>query len=203
VMSRVVVFSLACLWLAAHPVYSQEAGGECVDVDGCPVACWREEEAELQNKAAAEIKRNFQDNEPPSHSETSCISDYSKIGLDLSLSMFSIPSLGDLLSEAQSVACEATDNYLRSLVRRADLAIELPLGVGLDADLYEGDNRVITVKDDIFDGVVGDLVDGVFDDVIDDIDDGVGPVIDGPPKCIDLDLWDDTECVGDVLDIFK
>ncbi|MDA8663424.1 hypothetical protein N9L66_00490 [Porticoccaceae bacterium] len=152
----------------------ESSQGGCVDSTGCPIACWRADEEKAQNTAIKELTKSFEDESPPPHSETSCISDYSQIGLEVSADLLTLPSLADLFDQAIDVACEATDSYLRSIIKRSDLAMDLPLGASIDVDLYNGGEGVdldldwgqglIDELEDVVDDTVNDAVDDVFDD---------------------------------------
>lgn len=184
-MSRLVpayiVLFFGLLSFAPQALAQAEEGatGGCIDSDGCPVICWKSDEQAAQSAAAQEISDNFRDPSPPTHAETSCISDYSQMGLEVSADLLSLPSLSELFDKAKDVACDATDSYLQSLVRRSGLAMDLPLGGSIDLDLYNGGGGVDVDLDwgegiqDALEDEVEDVIEDVVEDVIEDPLEGI------------------------------
>ena len=179
-MSRLVlayiVLCFGVLSFAPQALAQAEEGatGGCVDSDGCPVICWKADEQAAQSAAAQEISDNFRDPSPPTHAETSCISDYSQMGLEVSADLLRLPSLSELFGKAKDAACDATDSYLQSLVRRSGLAMDLPLGGSIDLDLYNGGGGVDVDLDwgdgiqDVLEDEAEDIIDDIVEDVIED-----------------------------------
>ena len=177
VLAYIVMFFGLLSFVPQVLAQSEEyATGGCVDTDGCPVICWKADEQAAQSAAAQEISDNFRDPSPPTHAETSCISDYSQMGLEVSADLLSLPSLSELFDKAKDVACDATDSYLQSLVRRSGLAMDLPLGGSIDLDLYNGGGGV-DVDLDWGDGIQDALEDALEDEVEDLVEDLVEDVV--------------------------
>jgi hypothetical protein len=195
-----VVFLLSLPFVHAQESTEDDGQDICVDSSGCPVVCWRQEAEKKQNDAIAKTTASFEDDAPPAHSETSCISDYSKIGLEVSADLLTLPSLSDLFNKAKDAACDATDSYLQSIVRRSDIAMDLPLGASIGVDLYEGGDGLGYDIDygqgleDVIDDVIDDVVDDVVEDVVEDPLDGV--------FCWKLPPGHPRFCGGDINELF-